>query len=89
MPELARFYGILIRMYMEVGVPHNLPHFHAYYQGEQAVFSIDPVNMIEGSIPGKQRRLVEAWAEIHQLELMNDWDLLQQGGVPNKIEPLK
>lgn len=52
MPELARFYGVFIRMYMEVGVPHNLPHFHAYYQGEQAVFSIDPVNMIEGSIPG-------------------------------------
>jgi len=45
--------------------------------------------MIEGGIPWKQRRLVEAWAGIHQLELMNDWDLLQQGGVPNKIEPLK
>jgi hypothetical protein len=45
--------------------------------------------MIEGEIPSKQRRLVEAWAEIHQLELMNDWDLLQQGQSPNKIEPLK
>jgi hypothetical protein len=45
--------------------------------------------MIEGGIPAKQKRLVEAWAEIHQLELMNDWDLLQQGHSPNKIEPLK
>lgn len=89
MPELARFYGILIRMYMEVGAPHHLPHFHAYYQGNQAVFTIDPVEMIEGGIPAKQKRLVEAWAEIHQLELMNDWDLLQQGHSPNKIEPLK
>lgn len=88
MPELSRFYGILIRMYMELGAPHSLPHFHAYYQGNQAVFSIDPVEMIEGRIPAKQQRLVEAWAEIHQLELMNDWDLLQQGKSPNKIEPL-
>lgn len=74
---------------MEPGEPHHLPHFHAYYQGYQAVFNIDPVEMIEGAIPPKQRRLVEAWAEIHQLELMNDWDLLQQGQSPNKIEPLQ
>ena len=66
-----------------------MPNFHACYQGKQAVFTIDPVEMIEGAIPAKQRRLVEAWAEIHQLELMNDWDLLQQGNSPNKIEPLK
>lgn len=57
---------------MELGAPHSLPHFHAYYQGNQAVFTIDPVEMIEGSIPARQKRLVEAWAEIHQLELMND-----------------
>ena len=74
---------------MKLGAPHSLPHFHAYYQGNQAVFTIDPVEMIEGSIPARQKRLVEAWAEIHQLELMNDWDLLQQGQQPNKIEPLK
>jgi len=39
---------------MEVGAPHHLPHFHAYYQGNQAVFTIDPVEMIEGEIPAKQ-----------------------------------
>jgi len=88
MPELARFYGILIRMYSELGAPHHLPHFHAYYQGQQAVFGIDPVSMIEGDIPQRQRRLVEAWAEIHQLALLNDWSLLQQGLPPVKIEPL-
>ena len=87
MPELARFYGILRRMYMEVGTPHHLPHFHAYYQGKPAVFTIDPVEMVEGGIPAKQRRLVEAWAEIHQFELMNDWDLLQQGHSPEKLNP--
>ncbi len=44
--------------------------------------------MIEGSLANRQRRLVEAWAEIHQLELRSDWDLLQEGKLPNKIEPL-
>lgn len=41
MPELSRFFGVTIRMYMEVGVPHHTPHFHAYYQGNVAVFSLD------------------------------------------------
>jgi hypothetical protein len=36
MPELSRFFGIVIRMYMEVG-PHHLPHFHAYYEESSAV----------------------------------------------------
>lgn len=74
---------------MELGVPHNLPHFHAYYQGAVAVFTIDPVEQIEGELPIRQRRMVEAWAEIHQLELMNDWDLLQKGRRPKSIEPLR
>jgi Domain of unknown function (DUF4160) len=89
MPELARFFGIIIRMYREFGAPHHTPHFHAYYQGEQAVFGISPVEMMEGTMPGKQRRLIEAWAEIHQVELLQDWALLQQGNIPAKIEPLK
>ncbi len=76
-------------MYVELGAPHHKSHFHAYYQGDQAVFTIDPVEMIEGNIPNRQRRLVEAWAEIHQFELLEDWDLLQQGKAPNKISPLK
>jgi len=88
MPEIARFYGILIRMYSEIDSPHHKPHYHVYYQGAQAVFSIDPIEMIEGSLADRQRRLVEAWAEIHQFELISDWDLLQAGKLPLKIEPL-
>jgi hypothetical protein len=42
MPELSRFFGIIIRMYMEIGEPHHLPHFHAYYQDDVAVFSLEP-----------------------------------------------
>jgi len=56
-------------MYMEVGAPHHLPHFHACYQNDVAIFRLDPVDMIAGEFPRRQRRLVEAWAELHQAEL--------------------
>ncbi len=76
-------------MFMEVGGPHHTPHFHAYYQEEVGIFGIDPVELIAGSLPKRQRRLVEAWAELHQGELATDWEELQQGKAPQPIEPLK
>ena len=88
MPELSRFFGIIIRMYMEAGVQHHTPHFHAYYQDEVAVYGINPVNLISGSLPKRQQRLVEAWAELHQQELNEDWQRLQAGQVPQPIAPL-
>ena len=89
MPELSRFFGIIIRMYMEVGVPHHLPHFHAYYQDDVAIFSLDPLELIAGGVPRRQRRLVEAWAELHQEELLADWTLLQAGELPSPNDPLE
>lgn len=73
---------------MEAGEPHHLPHFHAYYQENVAVFTLDPVDLIAGSLPRRQRRLVEAWAELHQEELVDDWQRLQSGNQPLPIEPL-
>jgi hypothetical protein len=89
MPELSRFFGIIIRMFAEAGLPHHVAHFHAYYQGEIGIFSIDPVELIAGCVPRRQRRLVEAWAELHQAELRVDWQRLQEGRTPAPIEPLK
>ena len=89
MPELSRFFGIIIRMYLEAGVQHHTPHFHAYYQDHAAVFSIKPVELIAGSFKKKQKRLVEAWAELHVDELILDWNLLQSGHLPKPIAPLK
>jgi hypothetical protein len=66
MPEISRFFGIIVWMYMEAGAPHHLPHFHAYYQDDVAVIGLDPVDQIAGSLPRRQLRLVEAWAELHQ-----------------------
>ena len=88
MPEISRFYGIVIRMFAEAGGPHRLPHFHAYYQGSVAVFGIDPIERIGGFLPRRQARLVEAWAELHQEELRLDWDRLMHGKPPAPIAPL-
>jgi hypothetical protein len=88
MPELSRFFGIIIRMYMEAGVEHHTPHFHAYYQEEVAVYGIDPVELIAGSLSKRQQRMVEAWAELHQHELLDDWRRLQAGQTPQPIAPL-
>ncbi len=88
MPELSRFYGIVIRMYMEASAPHHLPHFHAYYQDEMGVFGLEPIDLIAGSLPRRQQRLVEAWAELHQEELVDAWQRLQSGQAPLAIDPL-
>ena len=88
MPELARFFGLIIRMYVEPGARHHVPHFHAYYQDTMAVYGVDPIELISGSLPKRQRRLVEAWAELHQAELMADWRRLQAGQPPLPIAPL-
>ena len=89
MPELSRFLGIIIRMYVEVGATHHLPHFHAYYQNEAAVIGLDPIELLAGTLPRRQRRFVEAWAELHQAELITDWQLLQSGQTPLPIAPLE
>lgn len=89
MLEISRFFGIIIRMYVEFGARHHRPHFHAYYQGRVSVFAIYPVEMIAGSLPKRQRRFVEAWSELHQQELIEDWKRLQAGGKPIPIRPLK
>jgi Domain of unknown function (DUF4160) len=88
-PELSRFFGIIIRMFMEVGESHHTPHFHAYYQEHVAVFGIDPVELLAGGLPRTQRRLVEAWAELHLVELRADWERLQAGRPPLPIAPLQ
>jgi len=73
----------------ETGLPHHVPHFHAYYQGDVGIFGFDPVELIAGSLPKMQRRLVEAWAELHEAELASDWQELQAGRKPTSIEPLR
>ena len=76
-------------MFTEAGSPHHLAHFHAYYQNDVGIFSVDPVEMIAGTLPRAQRRLVEAWAELHRAELKADWGRLQEGQKPVPTMPLR
>ena len=89
MPEISRFFGIIIRMYAEAGEQHHSPHFHAYYQDDVVIYGIDAVEALAGELPRRQQRLVEAWAELHRDELAANWARLQDGRPPRKIEPLR
>ena len=88
MPTLSMFFGIIIRMYY-APKEHNPPHIHVYFQDFTAVINIYTFDIIEGTIPTKQLRLVLAWMEIHKDELLADWKLCQNGEKPFVIEPLK
>lgn len=85
MPTISMFYGILIRMYYD---DHNPPHIHAIYNDTEAVYELNG-NMIEGKLPAKQRKLVEAWISIHEEELRANWELAKSGEQLFRIEPLK
>jgi hypothetical protein len=86
MPEISRFFGIIIKMFFN---DHTPPHFHAFYQGARATFSIHTGLMIEGKFPLKQSAFVTAWALMHEKELMTNWKALKAGKEANKIVPLR
>jgi hypothetical protein len=86
MPEISRFLGIIIKMFVK---DHNPPHFHAFFGDEAAIFSIDTGQMIQGNLPSKKAALVTAWAIIHQKELLKNWDRLLKGSEVKKINPLR
>ncbi len=75
-------------MFMETGGQHHRSHFHAYYGDDVAIYALSPIELIAGSLPRRQQRFVEAWAELHEDELFRDWELLQSGQVPLPIAPL-
>jgi hypothetical protein len=86
MPEISRFYGIVIAVFFD---EHNPPHFHARYGADKAAIDIRTLGVLEGELPRRALRMVIEWAEEHQAELMENWGLVRAGSQPNKIEPLK
>lgn len=87
MPTISYFLGIRIYMYFD---DHNPPHFHAVYQDFEAEFLLDGT-LLRGSLPPKQQKQVEVWADLHQTELVQNW-AIAQGGTPvplNRIPPLQ
>jgi len=87
MPEICRFYGIIIRMFFRDHLP---PHFHVEYAEYKAKINIIDGEVIEGELPQKALRLVQAWAEIHRDELLINYEQsIKEGGIISRIEPLK
>jgi len=85
-PEVSRFFGIIIAMYYN---DHSPPHFHAKYGGDQASLRIDNGAILEGTLGTRTLRLVEEWRSLHQTELLADWTRAQARQPLNKIEPLE
>lgn len=71
MPEIARFYGIIIKLFFG---DHPPPHFHAVYGEFVGLFDIRTLEMFEGDLPARAKKLVTEWAEINQSELIKMWD---------------
>ena len=86
MPTISMFFGILIRMFFN---EHSPPHFHAEYAEHKAVIDIRTFEVIEGKLPRRALELVLDWAELHQAELMEDWELCRSHVEPRPIEPLQ
>jgi hypothetical protein len=85
MPEICRFYGIIIAMFYD---DHNPPHFHARYGKDRVAIEISSLRVLEGNIPPRALGLVMEWASQHQKELQSDWDLARENQSPKKIAPL-
>jgi hypothetical protein len=85
MPELSRFYGIIIRMFW---ADHPPPHFHATYGEHEALIEIRTAEIIAGSLPMGAKSLVGQWVDLHQAELLEQWNLASQSKPLHKIDPL-
>ncbi len=71
MPIIARFYGILIKMYFK---EHGVPHFHALYTEYNGVFDIESLEMVEGDLPNRAQKLVREWCQLYKNDLMTMWE---------------
>jgi hypothetical protein len=89
MPTISMFYGIVVLMFFRDNRRHHVPHIHARYQGDEASIAIDDGRILDGAVPLKQLKLVQAWILIHQEELMVDWELAVNGEEPFRIAPLQ
>ena len=86
MPEISRFFGIVIRMYVN---DHYPPHFHVRYGEYKAILAIDAPVIVEGHLPPRALGLVIEWATLHRKELREDWALAEEHAPLKKIEPLE
>lgn len=85
MPEISRFYGIVIKMFFDDHLP---PHFHAQYGNSEVLVNINTLAVIAGGLPPRAMGLVMEWAYLHQQELKADWNKAVGLKPLDKIDPL-
>lgn len=86
MPELSRFYGIVIAMYYN---DHEPAHFHVRYAGRTARFAIDTLELLDGPMPSRVVALVLEWASLHREQLRANWNLRKRRAPLLPIPPLE
>ena len=82
MPEITRFYVIIIKLFF---ADHPPPHFHAIYGDYNALINLETLEIIEGDLPNRATKMVIEWAKIYQSELLKMWNTQEF----NKLPPLK
>ena len=88
MPIVSQFYGIIISMYFNDTDRHHLSHIHVQYAEYRCSIDLNG-NILSGTIPNKQKKLIVAWIELRKEELITLWNMLQSGNGTFTIEPLK
>jgi hypothetical protein len=86
MPTIPAFFGIVMRMHYG---DHAPAHFHALYQGHEALIAIKTLDVIAGDLPRRALELVFDWTELHQQELMTNWNRAQDHAPLHNIDPLE
>lgn len=88
MPIISHFYGILIYIFKETDGKHHVPHFHAKYAEYKGAYNFEG-DLIEGTLPKKQNRLIQAWCSLHEEELNAAWIAWNESGEVIKIDGLR
>ena len=86
MPEISRFFGIIVRMFYN---DHEPPHFHVGYGEFEALIEVNTLAVYRGELPRRALALVLEWAALHRDELRQDWQLAKAGQLPRSIDPLE
>ena len=86
MPEISRFFGIIIRMYYD---DHPPPHFHVRYGGQRAIIAISTLSLLRGKLSPRVFGMVMEWGVLHQTELLENWDLARRHDPLRKVAPLE
>jgi hypothetical protein len=85
MPEICRFYGIVIKMYFADHVP---PHFHAEYAEHEARIAIESLTVLSGTLPPRAMGLVAEWSVLHRQELLELWERAKRHEAFGRLDPL-